>query len=195
MKAWLRRAFDAASDGYSPDRVVADPELDARFLALCRQHGLLQPDAVLNRALLNLRKGGALRGLRSRRSSFPDEDQYRFASEMAVRFMERRDGVSLDDIIADPELAREFDALAARIVPGHTPLEYRWAALNLRKARRLKPDIVGRLLQPEAVLTFRVADLDVGSIPPRSGLYVLFTKEGVLYVGEAANLNIRAVSF
>jgi site-specific DNA-methyltransferase (adenine-specific) len=122
----IKAAFDAVRGDHSVDRLVADPELNARFVEKCRELG--EP-ATLNRALLNLRKGGHLRGIKSNRLSAGDDDPYRFAAEMAVRYMERRDGVSLDDIICDPELASEFDRLAAAIAPGFTPLQYRWAAL------------------------------------------------------------------
>ena len=191
MKANVRLAFEVASDGFSPDRVVADPALDSQFLSECRRLGLVESDEALNRALLNLRKGGQLRGLKSRRSAFPDEDQYRFASEMAARFLERRDGVTVDDIICSPSLGAELDELAARIAPGFTPLQYRWAALNLRKARRLKPEIASHLVKAEAVSTIRVPNINADEVPSCAGLYVFFTRNRVLYVGEAENLNNR----
>src|SRR5690242_6001759 len=106
MNSILATALDAASEGYSADRVVAEPELNARFISECRSLGLVAGVAEINRALLNLRKSGALSGRRrSRPTSFTDEAEYRFAAEMAVRFLERRDGVSLDEIVCDPELA------------------------------------------------------------------------------------------
>lgn len=131
MKPKLQAAFAAACGGFSPDRVVADPDLNRAFLAECTRLGLAGTAATLNRSLLNLRKQGGLRGLKSKRSALANADQYRFAAEMAARFIERRDGVSLDEIIADPELAKEFDQLAERISPGYRPVEYRFAALKL----------------------------------------------------------------
>ena len=93
MRDALVEAFDAASDGYSTDRVVADAELNLRFVAACRERGLQECAADLNRALLNLRKSGGLTGRpRAKQTHFPEEDEYRFAAEIAVRFLERRDG-------------------------------------------------------------------------------------------------------
>src|SRR5262245_524461 len=110
MTAPLVTAFDAVSDGYPPDRVVAGPEVNRRFIDECRARGLDTPAALLNRSLLNLRKSGGLTGRpRTRKTTFHNEDEYRFATEMAVRALERRDGVSLDDIICDPDRAAEFD--------------------------------------------------------------------------------------
>jgi len=191
MKSKLRAAFESTCDGYSPDRVVADPALNQLFLAECYRLGLNGSAATFNRALLNLRKQGCLRGLKSKRSTFPSEDQYRFAAEIAARFIERRDGVSLDNVISDPELAAGFDELAAQIAPGYSAVQYRWAALNLRKARRLKPEIVSRVVPAENVAILRVADLDINQVPSQQGIYVFFVASCVLYVGEAENLNNR----
>lgn len=192
MKALIIQALDATSDGYSPDRVVADPDLNSKFVDECRRRGSDASIAVLNRALLNVRKRGALSGRpRAKRTTFPDEEDYRFASEMAVRVLERRSGVSLDDIVCDPELAEEFDGLASSIAPGHTSLQYRWAALNLRKARGLEPELIARVAPPAKVLVWRVADLDLREVPPTQGLYLFFTSSELLYVGEAENLRLR----
>lgn len=187
----LRVAFELARAGYSADRVAADSSLNDVFLTECRRLGLAGTAATLNRALLNLRKRGELRGLKSTRTSFPDEDQYRFAAEMAARFMERRDGLSLDDIICDPELASEFDRLARLISPNYSSLQYRWAALNLRKGRGLKPELLSRVVQAVDVRILPVAGIDIKEVPAQQGLYLLFTATHVLYVGEAENLNTR----
>lgn len=191
MKSKVRTAFEAVCSGYSPDRVVVDPELNKAFLETCRSLGLSGSAATLNRDLLNLRKRGGLRGLRSRRTSFSDEDQYRFAAEMAARFIERRDGVSVDDIVCDPELAQEFDDLTARISPGFSSVAYRWAALNLRKAKRLKPEPASRVVNAESTHVIRVADIDLAQVPCQQGLYIFFSASSVLYVGEAENLHNR----
>jgi len=191
MKSELRAAFEAARCGYSPDRVVADPDLNESFLAECRRLGLADPPATLNRALLNLRKGSALSGLKSRKTSFAKEDEYRFAAEIAARFIERRDSLSLDDVICDPVLVAEFDRFAADISPGYTPLQYRWAAFNLRKAKRLAPELLGRVAPPIRVLAFRAAELDLSQIPTEQGLYLFYARDRLLYVGEAQNLRLR----
>ena len=145
----------------------------------------------MNHALLNLRKRGELRGLNSRRSSIPNLDDYRFAAEMAARFIERRDGISLDEIICDPELAAEFDELAKRLSPGYTSVEYRWPALNLRKAKNLRPEIVGRIVRPTSVESLHIPVLEVQKIPRAPGIYIFFAPTGVLYIGEAENLQNR----
>jgi hypothetical protein len=63
MKDEIVEAFRHASQGFSPDRVVADPDLNRVYLGECSRLGLDSSAATLNRSLLNLRKRGALRGL------------------------------------------------------------------------------------------------------------------------------------
>jgi GIY-YIG catalytic domain-containing protein len=192
MTGPLAAAFDAASDGYSADRVVADPELNPCFIAECRRLGLQDSVADLNRALLNLRKKGELAGRpRSKRTHFDDEDDYRFAAEIAVRFVERRDGLSLDAIICDPDKVAEFDEVAARIAPGYSPLRYRWAALNLRKMRRLEPELVARVAPPVDVINVSISEIVADELPVSQGLYLFIAADQLLYVGETENLRKR----
>ncbi len=192
MKSKLVDAFIAASDGFSPDRVVADPDVNSRFITACRDRGLVETPAALNRALLNLRKTGGLSGLRpSIETRFKEQEGYGFAAEMAARFLERREATSLDVIICDPTLAAEFDKLAAQIAPGYQPLQYRWAALNLRKAKKLRPELLARVVQPIEVRALRVDGLNLAEVPAAQGLYLFFVSNELLYVGEAENLRLR----
>jgi len=192
MKTELESAFRGAGRGYSQDRVVADPELNAIFLQGCRALGLNLSDRELNRALLNLRKAGHFKGeIRSRRTLIFGQDEFRFASEVAVRHLERRESVTLDDVICDPELAREFDAIASEISPGRSSLEYRWAALGLRKRGGLKPELLQRFVTPEGVQFRHVKELNLHEIPRQQGLYVFFDNQQTLYVGETTNLRHR----
>lgn len=191
MKDKLESALDAASDGYAPDRVVADPEMNAKFLFECSRLGLSESPTKLNHALLNLRKSGQLLGRKSKRTSFANQKDYVFAAEMAVRFLERRDEVSLDDIICDPARASEFDCLVAELAPGYSPLQYRWAALSLRKASRLKPEIISKVIRPMSVTHCRTDYLTLNDIAGQQGLYLFYTNSVTLYVGESENLRNR----
>lgn len=191
-KARIRDACLGVRDGYSPDRVVADPTLNDRFVVACRAKDLPDPPEILNRGLLNLRKAGGLVDCgRSRRTLFKDQSDYIFASEISVRFLERRDGVTLDDIICAPSRAKEFDEIAARITPGYSALQYRWAALSLRKRRRLKPERVAHVLGRAEVVNRPVDNLDVAEIPASQGVYLFFDSTATLYVGESENLRKR----
>jgi predicted GIY-YIG superfamily endonuclease len=192
MKTAIIKVLDAASDGYSSDRVVADPQLNRRFISECRLRGLDDLAEDLNRALLNLRKAGGLTDRpRTKRTHFHNEDEYRFASEIAARFLERRDGISLDSIICNPDKVSEFDEVAARIVPGYSPLQYRWAALGLRKKKKLAPEITGRIVPTENVINIPINEIVPDELPVSQGIYLFISSDQLLYVGETENLRKR----
>ncbi len=185
-------SFREVHQDYSPDRVVADPALNAQFLDQCRKEWAGLDSRSLNKRLLNARKAGLLKGVKSsRRTSFADEDDYRYASEIAARFLEKRYDVTLDDIICDPALAGEFDTIAEAIVPGHSVLQYRWAALNLRKSSKLKPELMSHVVRPVGLRLGSVSEIDVDSLPMSQGLYVFYGGGETLYVGEASVLRNR----
>jgi site-specific DNA-methyltransferase (adenine-specific) len=193
MNDRVLKAFLRTRNGYSPDAVIADPALNARFLAACRELGAGETDFELNHCLYNLRKSKRLEGHpTTRRVSLRHKDEYEFAAEIAARFLERRQDTTLDRIICDPALAQEFDRIAQELAPGFSPLEYRFAALNLRKARRLRPEVSPHLLPATQVESFGVADIDINRIPKSQGIYLFYYKdEGLLYLGEARNLRDR----
>lgn len=189
----IQQAFEICYHGFSADRVVIDPELNLQFVAECRKIGLEEPVATLNRKLLNLRKRGLLSEYKTvQRTSFPDENDYQFAAEIAARFMERRHETTLDRILCDPDFAAQFDESAAKIMPGYLPLQYRWAALNLRKSRGLKPELASRVAAtPQKVIPFAISGLQLEQIPAGQGLYLFYDSKKLLYIGESDNLRLR----
>ncbi len=194
MKKLIRQAFEAVRDGYSPDRVIADPDLNAKFLSICRSLGLNAPVQVLNSALYNARKGSFLSGIRTtRRTNFADQDAYQFASEISARFLEHKAQVTVDQILCEPALADEFDGMAAQICPGFSRLQYRWAALKLRKSKRLQPELSAHVVPPVTVEIISVDNLDVAKLPTEQGIYIFFSgaEKTTLYVGEGDNLRVR----
>src|ERR1700730_7730913 len=192
MNSSLIEAFLAIPGAPSADAVVADPDLNQLFLQNCLSMGLSEPGESLNRSLLNARKRGDLEGLRKSNKRFvKNQEEFRFASEIAVRFLERRDNVTLDQIICSPERAAEFDVLARQLSSGFSSFDYRWAALSLRKKRKLKPELLARVVQAELVVRKKVTDLSVDELPKRQGLYVFYDCDQALYVGECKNLRKR----
>lgn len=190
----LLRAFEETRSGWSPDRVVADPVLNQAFLMRCEQLGLRSTAFQLNHGLLNLRKTGRLRGHeKSRSTRIANLDESRFASEVAVRHLERRDASSLDRIICDPASAREFDEIARAITPGFESLQYRWGALGLRKGRSLRPEAAARLCPPVEISLHSILGLDPDVLPNDPGLYLFLDKARgtCLYVGQSLHLGDR----
>jgi hypothetical protein len=191
MRQTVRDAFLAVRDERSPDVVIADPRLNALFLTECQARGLAEPPLLLNLCLLNLRKSGDLKGIKSKRMVVKNQEDYRFASEIAVRFLERKNQASLDDILCDPKLTEEFDAIAAELAPGFCAFQYRWAALNLRKNRKLRPELLGRVIPAETIEIQRGKAVKLDQVPSQPGLYLFLGPGVVLYVGECQSLRKR----
>jgi predicted GIY-YIG superfamily endonuclease len=175
----------------SPDVVVANCDLNRRFLQACFQRGVADAPETINRTLLNARKAGYLKGIKSRRVTVRDQDSFRYASEIAVRFLERRDGLTLDQILCDPAKASEFDAIAGEIAAGFSSFDYRWAALGLRKMRKLRPELVSKVIEGIVTTRHRVENLDTELIPIHPGVYMFHDSKNTLYVGEAVSLYKR----
>ena len=195
----LVEAFRATHDGFSADRVVADPDLNGKFSDACRQRGLVGDARTWNVLLFRLRKSGKLAQVSASRQtaiSWKDCDAYLFASEIALQMMlETEAAESVDEILCDPALAAEFDATAARFAPGFTPLEYRWAALKLRKQANTARSR-GAVLVPPSRLPKQIAvdELDAhwDDLPKGAGAYLVSEKGAKrLYVGEALDLRGR----
>lgn len=190
-------AFELTHDGYSVDRLVADPEVNANFQEACRRLGVLGGAPTWNRLLFRLRTAGKLSHLPTNRTTditWQSCDPYLFGSEIALQQMLDRDDVgSLEQILCNPALAAEFDQLAQCYAPGFTPLEYRWAAIKLRNEAaqgRVRATVLEA--PPKLGKKQSLADLDLDSIPSEPGIYLLSTEgSDRLYAGETLNLHDR----
>ncbi len=195
MNQKLFGIFEKASAGYSLDRLICDPRLRQVLPELVRElaeEGSWTEERFLHR-LLNLRKAGKLPH-RTTKSTRIAVAEFRFAAEIACRHLERQNGCSLDRQLCNPVAASAFDGLAAELAPGFEPLQYRWAALQLRKTRRLVPEPIGQALPASQLMRFRCSDLILDTIPKSPGLYHFFSQRESLYVGEAKSLFHRLKS-
>lgn len=190
------RAFADVHDGYAIDRIIVDPDYNPKFLRRCAELGLKQEPVLLNQALMNVRKSKKQReklGIElpptTKPTEFRDFDEYQFASEISIRVLQRLEGVTLDRVLCDPDLAARFDEIALELV-NQTKLKLRWAALNLRKTRLLRPirdlpsayDLV-------SIGPFRSVELDtVADVP---GLYAIYDHTRPIYAGETSRLRHR----
>ncbi len=189
-------AFSQVREGYSPDRVVIDPEFNQRFAEQCARAGVAGDIRAWNHALFDLRKSGRLAHLPTTRRteiSWEQCDSFLFASEIAWKQL-LEDYSSLDEILCDPVSAAEFDSIARDYAPGFQSIDYRMGALKLRKAAKdartqslnLK---AGRLSAPIAITTD-----DWSDIPECAGAYLVVDasdERNKLYAGEALNLYQR----
>ena len=135
----ILEAFAAANHGYSVDRLVADPILNENFQLACQRKSIPGTPGERNRFLFRLRKAGKIKAAgidTTMRTSIGWDyiNPFVFASEIAWRQIANKYcDMSLDEIFCDPRIAVQFDRLSAGFAPGYEPLDYRWAALKLRK--------------------------------------------------------------
>ncbi len=191
----LLEAFRQTHDGFSLDRVVADPQLNQRLADACRQLGLPGEARTWNWVLFGMRKAGLLVDTPTTRRtefSWTDCEEYLFASEIAWRQMIDAGSESLDSILCDPFLAAEFDAIAKRWAPGYSELEYRWAAMRLRKKAK---EVRGRaevLTDAHLSKAFSLESIGASKFAEQAGVYIVANSDKqALYAGEASNLRHR----
>ncbi|MGH7173393.1 MAG: hypothetical protein ACRELG_24175 [Gemmataceae bacterium] len=186
----LKRAFVAARDTFkdrgSTDLYIADPNRNAVFLALCRRFGIEASDYRINKTLFNARKNKLLSNLKSKRTSI-EYGEFAFASEFAATQLRYKIGASIDDILCDPALASQFDAIAQHVTPGFSSFEYRWAILNIRKAGRHQR-LPTSFKLPKFTTGFRLLRDPIGQIPGQSGIYLLYERQKLLYTRSAVDL-------
>lgn len=182
-------AFRRSANGFSIDRVLIDPDLNANFLEACQQVGVNMPPVFINHQLLRLRKAGKFSSTQtSERTSLNWEvaDKFLFASEIAWKLVFDETGESLDDIFCNPSLANLFDQKARQFAPGYSSFQYRWGALKLRKEAKSAVIRSSRLNVPDQKFK-EYTTFDV--LNGKAGLYkVVNPQEKTLYVGESLNL-------
>lgn len=194
-------AFRLTHDGFSADRIVADPEINSEFVSACTNLGLPGDARTWNIMLFRLRKRGDLSHIPTlHRTIIPWEecDVYMFASEIAWQIMiDNKSAKSLDEILCDPVLADEFDKTAHRFSPGHKAFHYRWTALKIRK-EAMYARSRAKILTPPSRFSKMLAldDLNTRKLPAAPGLYVLSKNQKRtrnLYVGETLDLRSRLI--
>jgi site-specific DNA-methyltransferase (adenine-specific) len=192
-------AFAKSSQGFSPDRVVADPELNQEFVDRCRKLGLTGDARIWNWKLFNYRKAGKLSSVPSTQRtqiSWKDCDQFLFASEIALAKMISEGSESIDAILCDPEQAQRFDTIAKSFCPGFEPFQYRWCALMLRKeskSARARANVLRSIAPAKFCSAKPVVAAKWGDYPEKAGLYLVLGADNrdKLYVGGSLNLRQR----
>jgi hypothetical protein len=193
--ARVKQAFKNIREGRSPEYVVCDTVLNNKFLAETRQLGFQGSDAEINTQLINLRKQGRLKDCRTTNRKKPDPKlpTYRNAVSNSARFVQRQFGKNVDDVICDPTTRMLFDAMVQFLCPGASAFEAQYAALNLRKSNRLKPEPIGQILRAVSSKALSLSDLEgrLHQLPNEPGVYIFFDELETLYVGMAKQLRSR----
>jgi site-specific DNA-methyltransferase (adenine-specific) len=193
-------AFYRAHDGYSIDWLLANPLLQVAFHDACQDAGLIGGPVDWNRELLRVRKTGCFpkRGpIKKVQVSDEELDAYSFAAEIAWRLTSEKHGwPSLDEIFCDPSMSSYFDKTARRFAGGFEAVQYRWAALRLRKASR---ELVDQVKQFHFVFANREFNrfqawprVNPARFSGRPGVYLLRdSAKRPLYIGHTLDLGRR----
>jgi hypothetical protein len=189
----IAQAFNNVHEGHSQDWVILEPHHNRLFIERCRELGLHLGEHQLNHLLMNIRKNPKYKGILNPttvRSGFTEYDDCAFASEIAVRTLQRTRGATLDHILCDPILRQHFDEIAMRLAPGQTEVKLRCAALNLRKTHRLKPTPQGAG-DFDLVTAGPLRQLSVSQLAAMPGTYVFYDYTRPIYASETDNLQRR----
>lgn len=205
----IAAAYMNSHRGYSVERLVADPILNQDFQLACDRNSVAGTAAERNRFLFRIRKSGTLKtlGIETKtltKLDWPDVQSFAFASEIAWRQITNKFNMSLDEIFCDPRIAAQFDKIAANFAPGYESLDYRWAAIMLRKelaigksrATKQSAKSLGiNDLKKKAIVEKKglpLLGLDVDSMPEGPGVYLVCDADRqALFAGEADQLARR----
>lgn len=189
----VKTAFAETHDGWSSDEVVLNTELNDAFLRACQQELPKTSSATFNWTLLNMRKAGLLKIATTKRNR---ESVQKFSqiAEIAARLVHDRHKVSSDRMMADPELRAEFDREIKSIDPEIDLYSARKAAFQLRKQRKLKPELISRIADwGRQIQSFSCSDVrnHPNQIPAHPGIYIFRDQSGYLYIGQSEDLRQR----
>ncbi len=195
---YLIKAYESVYNGYSLDRVLADPKFGSALTRKCFEIGIPGSPRDWNHLLMGLRKAGKLNLPARNRTEFSwsHVDEFLFASEIA--WNEMKGHGTLDDILCDPDLANRFDEIARNLAPGFSSLEYRWGALTLRKkskVARVRAELFTTLSLHEFEASRELRSCaNAEDISDSPGLYLITggsPQRTNMYVGSALNLRRR----
>jgi len=195
----FKRVRERRGDSGSPDLYIADRTRNMELVDAWRAAKVAGSVARLNRTLLNARKVGLLKGIKSSSYTLPRDvvDRLRFVCEFVATKLRYETGSSVDDIICDPGLSDEFHRRCQAIVPGYDWLDYRWTLLGVRKAGRkvkiegrkqLIPDFNEHPINFTDEVEIGIVNSKLDSIHTSRGVFSLAEGNRDLYVSGSNNL-------
>jgi len=193
--AKIVEAFKKSHKGFALDRVLADPELARHFVEYAQKLGVDAPPGSIFRRLLRIRKAGELK-VATTAEDKRDISAFLIPAELAFAQLTYRYEASYDDLLADPEIGGAFDALAFKIGRLGSVVDYRLAALHLRKNVRARRGNEGNELADIGVgeLTKKwrpvgaFAKLVLDDVPSSEGIFALSEPNRYLYLTRHLNM-------
>jgi site-specific DNA-methyltransferase (adenine-specific) len=189
------KAFAQIHDGYSVDRTLADPQLAARFVKRCRQLGIDAPHAAVCRRLLRLRKEGGF-PIKTTREDRRNLHPFLIPAELAFAKLTYRYDASYDDLLADPNVGKAFDENVAKVGRSGDAVDYRLAALHLRKNVRSRRKADAKQLARLDISKVKarwhshghLSNLGLDRVPDSEGVFSLREPDRYLYLSQSENL-------
>lgn len=191
----INDAFRATHDGWSSDEVILNDELRRDYLLKCQELMPGVSDETFCWSLLNLRKAGKLETKSTRRAN-SDINPVTHVAEIAARSVCDRFKVSTDRVMVSAEKRTAFDESALSVDPNVDLYLVRKAAFKLRKARKLKPELITRIADwGRVIYTCTASEVAAkpNRIPEHPGIYIFRDKSGYLYIGQTENLRKRLI--
>ena len=188
------QAFADCHDGFSSDEVILNDKLNEKFIAVCQQQ---LPDiemAKFNWTLINCRKAGKLKRIETSKRNNKSTTRYRVLAEMVSRSMLDQTQQSIDRIFCARETRNQFNQKALEVDPKADLYLVRKAAFQLRKSRRLKPELITRIADwGREIAKHSIDELkqDPSVVPALPGIYIFHDSSGYLYIGQSENLRKR----
>lgn len=187
------KVFAQIHDGYSVDRTLADPQLAAHFVNRCKQLGIDAPHAAVCRRLLRLRKSGGF-PVKTTREDKRDLHSFLIPAELAFAKLRYRYDASYDDLLADPDVGKAFDGIAAKVGQSGDAVAYRLAALHLRKNVRSRRKADAEHLAHLDISKARwhtpghLSDVRLDAVPDSEGVFSLREPDRYLFLSQSENL-------
>ena len=200
LRGIVSQAFLAMFNGLPEDHVVIEPQANSEFVSRCRLLGAEEPESLLNRTLLNVRKAGWHTGIdRGQTAQLPRPvvDRIGYAAEMAARLVQLQsqdvglDTPTVDRMMCDPNLRELFDDFVQGLAPGFSEYQYRLAAFAFRKSGRASTLRLGTSPLPDWDLQAPLRTLDLDDVPEGSGLYSVVSGARTIFVSASLNLRER----
>jgi len=96
--------------------------------------------------------------------------------------------------LVDPQVRSAFDSACRSMLGEIDTYSLRKAAIRLRKARRLQPELVSRVNDWKRDIRdypLQLLQMDVDVLPSQPGVYLFRDRSGYLYIGQAQDLQTR----
>jgi hypothetical protein len=191
----LVKAFGEIHDGYSVDRTLADPQLAARFVKRCRQLGIDAPHAAVCRRLLRLRKAGGF-PVKTTREDKRNLHPFLIPAEIAFAKVTYRYDASYDDLLADPDVGKAFDENVAKVGRSGDAVDFRLAALHLRKnvrsRRKADAEELAHLdiskVEAHWHTPGHLSNIRLDTVPSSEGIFSLREPGRYLFLSQSENL-------